>query len=333
MINRIKIVTLYKFTTLEELDDKKVLLETFCRHHSIKGLLLIAPEGFNGTLAGAGPAVDSLIAYFKSDEMFGSGFNGVELKYSHADDQPFMRLKVKIKPEIVTLRAPEADPNEQVGTYVAPKNWNALVDDPDLVMIDTRNDYEVALGTFKGALDPKTENFTEFRQYVADNLDPKKHKKIAIFCTGGIRCEKASSYMLSQGFEEVYHLKGGILQYLEDVPAEDTRWQGECFVFDDRVSVGQNLLPGNYTLCRCCRTPLSAADLEHKDYIEGIHCHHCVHKGSQKKLNRAKERQKQIELAKKRGQEHLGEGAIKAAQQNKQRTKQLKRAQRALNAK
>ena len=225
---------------------------------------------------------------------------GIDHKESYCDEDPFYRSKVKLKKEIVTIGVAGVDPNKQAGTYVNPVDWNALIADPDVLLIDTRNDYEVALGTFEGAADPGTSSFGEFPKFVGENLDPARHRKVAMFCTGGIRCEKASSYMQSQGFREVYHLKGGILKYLEEVPKEQSKWQGDCFVFDHRVAVGQGLVPSEIELCHGCRMPLDPADRFSEFYEEGVSCPKCFATLSEKSKASARERQKQIDLAKKR---------------------------------
>jgi UPF0176 protein len=312
-----KVMALYKFASLPDAETLKTPLAQFCCNRGIKGTLILAPEGINGTVAGSSEAIDALADFLFVTGPFGARLGGAEVKYSFADTAPFLRMKVRLKPEIVTLRAPEADPSKEVGTYVDPEDWNSLIEQNDVVLVDTRNDYEVGLGTFQRALDPATANFTEFKDYVAQNLDPKRDKKVAMFCTGGIRCEKASSYLLSQGFEEVFHLKGGILKYLEVVPQAESRFSGECFVFDERVSVGHGLELGNATLCRACRHPLTEADRQHADYHEGVSCPYCA--GDAAKHEAAAERQKQMDLAKSRGSSHLGDAAAEAAAKAKAR--------------
>ncbi|ODT69371.1 MAG: hypothetical protein ABS75_16805 [Pelagibacterium sp. SCN 63-23] len=319
-----KVMALYKFAALPEAEALKPALAAFCCAHGIKGTLILAPEGINGTIAGTPEAVDALADYLFVSGPFDRRLADAEVKYSFADHAPFLRMKVRVKTEIVTLRAPEADPSLRVGTYVEPEDWNALIERNDVVLVDTRNDYEVGLGTFQRALDPATSNFVEFKDYVARTLDPKRDRKVAMFCTGGIRCEKASSYLLGQGFEEVFHLKGGILKYLETVPAEESRFAGECFVFDERVSVSHGLEPGTATLCRACRHPLTAADRQHADYAEGISCPHCA--GQTVKHAAATERQRQMELARRRGGAHLGDAAAESAARGKAR-KQLRAEQ------
>lgn len=320
-----KVMALYKFADLHDPEKLQETLAGFCAAHSLKGTLILAPEGVNGTLAGTHQAIDALAAHLLGD----SRFIGAEIKYSFAATMPFLRLKVRLKPEIVTLRAPEANPALAVGTYVTPADWNALIERNDVVLVDTRNDYEVGLGTFGRALDPATKNFTQFKTFVAEKLDPARDKKVAMFCTGGIRCEKASSYLLSQGFEQVFHLKGGILGYLEQIPAEQSRWQGECFVFDERVSVGPGLALGAASLCRACRHPLTEKERTDPAYIEGIACPHCA--GDATKHAAAAERQRQIDLAKGRGGEHLGDGAARLAATAKAKKRALAEASRQRN--
>ncbi|KKB08367.1 hypothetical protein VE26_15580 [Devosia chinhatensis] len=312
-------MALYKFAALPDVEALKAPLAAFCCARAIKGTLILAPEGINGTVAGTPEAIDALADYLFAHGPFGDRLAGAEVKYSFADSAPFLRMKVRVKPEIVTLRAPQVDPNRQVGTYVEPEDWNGLIERNDVVLVDTRNDYEVGLGTFQRALDPKTANFTEFKDYVARHLDPARDKKVAMFCTGGIRCEKASSYLLSQGFEEVFHLKGGILKYLEVIPETQSRFSGECFVFDERVSVGHGLEPGHASLCRACRHPLTENDRQHEDYHEGISCPYC--KADKAKHEAAAERQRQMELARQRGHAHMGDAAGSDAERRRREKK------------
>ena len=269
---------------------------------SICGTLLLASEGINGTIAGSERGIAEMLRFIKAD----SRFSDIQTKESLSDDKPFHRLKIKLKKEIVTLGVPGVSPVNKVGTYVKPQDWNAIVDDPEIPVIDTRNDYECDIGTFKGALDPQTQSFRQFPAYVSKTLDPKKHKKVAMFCTGGIRCEKASAYMLEQGFEEVYHLQGGILKYLEEVSESDSRWEGDCFVFDHRVGVGHGLKEGDYEMCFGCRHPISPEDKAHSDFILGIQCSRCKATNSDADRARFSERQKQIALSKSRGEQHIG---------------------------
>ncbi|WEK04045.1 MAG: rhodanese-related sulfurtransferase [Candidatus Devosia phytovorans] len=324
-----KVMAIYKFADLPDAEAIQPLLAKFCCARDIKGTLILAPEGINGTVAGTVEAIDALADFLFSGDLFAGRLEGAEVKYSTATDMPFLRMKVRLKPEIVTLRAPEANPSKLVGTYVEAEHWNGLIERNDVVLLDTRNDYEVGLGTFQRALDPATKSFTEFKDYVAQNLDPARDRKVAMFCTGGIRCEKASSYLLSQGFEEVFHLRGGILKYLEVVPQEDSRFAGECFVFDDRVSVGHGLVEGDATLCRACRHPLTADDRAHQDYVEGVSCPHCA--GDVAKHQAAAERQKQMDLARKQGTAHMGDAAASVAAERKAAKKALAEASRERN--
>jgi UPF0176 protein len=237
-----KVAALYKFVALPDAAELQAPLLARCEELGVRGTLLLAREGINGTIAAEAGAIQAIIGWLHDGPLFGDRLRGMDVKYSSAEAMPFGRMKVRLKREIVTLKQPSVDPTRRVGTYVEPEDWNSLVDDPDVVVIDTRNAFEVAMGTMRGALDPGTRSFSEFPDFVARTLDPAKHPKVAMFCTGGIRCEKASSYMLAQGFKEVYHLKGGILRYLETMPENDSRWQGGCFVFDERVSLGHGLV-------------------------------------------------------------------------------------------
>lgn len=329
---KFKVAALYHFVTLDDFEELRGPIEEFCDSRDIKGTLLLAREGINGTVAGSTEAIDQLIAYLKTGNIFKNRFAGIDVKYSYSYKPPFLRMKVRLKQEIVTLRAPEANPNEQVGTYITPDKWNEIISDPDMVVIDTRNDYEVDIGTFKGALDPKTKSFTEFKDWVETNLDPAKDKKVAMFCTGGIRCEKASSYMMAHGFEEVFHLKGGILRYLEEQPEEDSLWEGGCFVFDERVAVGHDLVPQDFLLCHACRQPLSVADRADPLYELGVQCLYCADKKTEKERDRARERQKQMQLASEKGLAHIGDEATRDAERqrllkkaNKERQREMKK--------
>ncbi|MCB5188637.1 rhodanese-related sulfurtransferase [Methylobacillus caricis] len=306
-MSNIVVAALYKFASLPDYQEIQPRLLAFCNEQSIKGTLLLAEEGINGTVAGSRTAIDALLAYLRKDTRLAD----IEHKESFTDELPFYRMKVRLKKEIVTLGIPGIDPNKKVGTYVKPEDWNALISDPDVIVIDTRNDYEYGIGTFKGAIDPQTTTFRQFPDYVSKNLDPAKNKKVAMFCTGGIRCEKASSYMMEQGFEEVYHLQGGILKYLENVPPEESLWEGECFVFDQRVAVKHGLEVGDYDQCFACRHPISAADMTSGKYVKGVSCPRCYDTLSAEKRASILERQKQIDLARKRGEVHIGDDARK----------------------
>ena len=259
------------------------------------GTLLIAPEGINGTLAGSERAIQELLICLNNY----TGLLQKDVKFSYSKEKPFNRFKIRLKREIVTFNQPHVNPNLRVGTYIEPDQWNTLIEDPDVTVIDTRNKYETLIGTFKNAIDPKIDSFTEFSDYVRENLDPKKHKKIAMFCTGGIRCEKASSFMLAEGFESVFHLKGGILKYLEEIPKEQSRWQGDCYVFDRRMAVGHGLTTGHYSMCYCCGYPLSDKDKTHNLYEEGVSCAYCYEKTSFENKSNYRMRHKQLTIAQK----------------------------------
>ena len=265
------VATFYKFVSLPDFAEKREPLLSHCQAQGIKGTILLAAEGIIATIAGSREGIDSVLAFLRCDPRF----SDLEHKESYAEFQPFDRMKVRLKKEIVTLGVPEVDPNKQVGTYIDPQDWNALISDPEITVIDTRNHYEVAIGTFHGAADPKTRSFRQFPAYVQQHLDPTKHKKVAMFCTGGIRCEKASAFMLAQGFEEVYHLKGGILKYLEEVPTEESLWEGECFVFDQRIALQHGLEQGSHDMCLACGHPISEEDKNSDDYEEGESCPYC----------------------------------------------------------
>ena len=302
-MSKIIVAALYKFASLPDYEAMQPSLQSHCVAHGLCGTLLLAHEGVNGTVAGSREGVDALMRYLKLDTRLAD----IDHKESTADEMPFTRMKVKLKKEIVTIGVDGVNPNDKVGTYVEPEDWNDLISDPDVVLIDTRNGYEYDIGTFRGAIDPKTRTFREFPQYVRNHFKPEKHKKIAMFCTGGIRCEKASSLMVAQGYAQVYHLKGGILKYLEKIPAAESLWQGECFVFDQRISVGQGLKVGDYEQCFGCRHPVSPEDKTSAKYLEGISCPHCHDTLTEDQRTRFAERHKQAELARVRGDKHIGE--------------------------
>jgi UPF0176 protein len=283
------VAAFYKFVSLPDFADRQAPLLAVCQAAGVKGTILLAAEGINSTIAGTREGMDRVLEYLRSDAQL----TDLVVKESVAQKMPFARLKVRLKREIVTLGQPQADPSQQVGTYVKPQDWNALISNPDVLVIDTRNDFEVSIGTFAGAENPQTESFREFPDYVAEHCDRAQHKKVAMFCTGGIRCEKASSYMLSQGFEAVYHLEGGILNYLEEVPAEESLWEGECYVFDQRVAVTHGLAQGSYGACPSCGHPISPEDQESAKYEEGISCPHCFNDLTDDQRERFTERQKQ----------------------------------------
>ncbi|MFN3701032.1 MAG: rhodanese-related sulfurtransferase [Alphaproteobacteria bacterium] len=287
-----KIAALYKFTPIADIPAMRKAIQDFSADiDGICGSLLLAPEGVNGTIGAKSEALGQMIDFLDAQLHIRSG----ELKFSESAERPFNKFKVRPKKEMITLKRPEADPNKLVGEYVRAEDWNDLINDPEVVLVDTRNDYETKVGIFKGALDPKIKVFTEFPDWVEQNLDPQKHKKVAMFCTGGIRCEKASSYMLAHGFENVYHLKGGILQYLETIPADQSEWEGECFVFDKRVAVGHGLKEGQWTICHACREPLSEEETRHAAYEVGVSCPHCIESLTEERADMLRQRQNYYE--------------------------------------
>ncbi len=297
------VAAMYKFVRLPDYETIQPSLLDFCRTQKIKGTLLLAEEGINGTVAGSRKSIDALLEYLKSDERLET----LEHKEALSDDLPFHRMKVKLKKEIVTMGQPDIKPIESSKVRVEPKDWNNLISDPEVLVIDTRNEYEYQIGSFKNAISPDTTNFREFPDYVKQELDPKKNKKVAMFCTGGIRCEKACAYMLEQGFEEVYQLNGGILKYLEEVSEDESLWEGECFVFDSRVSVDHQLAEGSYNQCFACRRPISDEEMQSEHYIVGVSCPRCIDETTEEQRLNFAERQKQVELAEQRNQQHIGE--------------------------
>ncbi|PRY91469.1 rhodanese-related sulfurtransferase [Donghicola tyrosinivorans] len=296
------IAALYHFTRFDDPAAIQGPLKAVCEAGDVRGSLLLAREGINGTIAGPRAGIDAVIAHIRALP----GCAGLEWKEATAEKAPFPRMKVRLKKEIVTMGQPDVDPTAHVGNYVEPEDWNDLIRSPDVVTIDTRNDYEVAIGTFEGAVDPLTKSFREFPQWWEDNKERFHNKRVAMFCTGGIRCEKSTNFLLGQGVPEVYHLKGGILRYLEEMPAEDSTWQGECFVFDGRVSVGHGLQEGPHELCHACRRPILPEDMDRPEYEAGVSCHQCVDETSDSDKARFRERQKQMQLARARGETHLG---------------------------
>ena len=296
------VAALYKFVALPDYRELREPLLDACLDAGVKGTLLLATEGINGTIAGSRLAIDEVLAYLKSD----ARFNDIDHKESLDSELPFYRMKVKLKKEIVTMGRESIDPKMLVGHYVEPQDWNALITDPEVTVIDTRNHYECDIGSFEGAINPQTTTFKEMPAFVDHNLDPAKHKKVAMFCTGGIRCEKSTAYLLEQGFDEVYHLKGGILKYLEEVPVEKSLWQGECFVFDNRVAVDHDLNVGSYDQCHGCRHPITEAQKSSPHYQRGICCPLCYDQLTIGQKERFAERQKQIDLAADRNESHIG---------------------------
>ena len=323
------VAALYRFAKFPDFESLREPLQSLMVKEGVKGTLLLATEGINGTIAGSRQGIDAVIAWLESDDRF----TGIEVKESYVNNNPFYRTKVKLKKEIVTMGIEGIDPNDIVGTYVDPGDWNKLISDPEVLLLDTRNDYEVEIGTFENAVNPDTETFREFPDYVSKELDPKKQKKVAMFCTGGIRCEKSTAYLKQQGFEEVFHLKGGILNYLEQVPEEESMWQGECFVFDNRVTVNHKLEKGHYDQCHACRKPITEKDKQHANYQKGVSCHRCYGKLSEEQMKRYEARERQVSLAMQRGEVHIGSSMEeqilnrkkeKLALKNKQRSESLK---------
>ena len=299
----IVVAALYQFVKVPNYEALRMPLIEFCKSHGVRGTLLLAEEGINGTIAGPRAGIDAVAAYLGQV----GPFQNLEYKESKAKTMPFLRMKVKLKKEIVTLGALAADPTEMVGTYVSSSDWNTLISRPDVITVDTRNDYEVMIGTFKGAVNPNIKAFRDFTTYTEENLMQYKDKPVAMFCTGGIRCERSTAYFKALGFKEVYHLKGGILKYLEEIPEEQSLWEGECFVFDQRVSVRHGLELGEYGQCFGCRMPITEEEKASEHYLEGIHCHHCYDAHNDEHYQRVSERQKQIQLAKAKGRKHIGD--------------------------
>lgn len=324
-MNSYIVCALYKFVRLENYKEMRQPLFSVMESNDVKGTLLLAEEGVNGTISGPREGIDAVLSWLNADERI----HPVSFKESLHQSQPFYRTKVKLKKEIVTMGVEGIDPRETVGTYIKPKDWNALISDPDVVLVDTRNDYEIEIGTFQNAINPNTETFREFPQYVKDNLDPAKHKKVAMFCTGGIRCEKSTAYMKEQGFEEVYHLEGGILQYLEDVPKEETMWEGDCFVFDNRVAVNHDLEKSKYEQCYACRLPITAEDMQSEMFESGVSCPKCFGTHSDEQIARFREREKQVNLANERNEAHVGSDARIATKLRRQQKGAKRRARRA----
>jgi UPF0176 protein len=318
------VAALYRFAKFPDYESFREPLLEILLTHEVRGTLLLAAEGINGTIAGNKIGIDAVLTWLAKDHRFA----GIQAKESYVDENPFYRTKVKLKKEIVTMGVEAIDPTHIVGTYVVAKDWNALLADPEVLLLDTRNQYEVEIGTFENAINPKTDSFREFPEYVRNNLDPKVHKKVAMFCTGGIRCEKSTAYLKQHGFEDVFHLKGGILKYLEEQPETDTKWQGECFVFDNRVTVNHKLEKGIYDQCHACRRPILEKDKGSEFYQKGVSCHHCYDKHSKQQIKRYAERERQMQLAAQRSEVHIGapmEATIERGRQEKLRFKQEQR--------
>lgn len=303
-MKKLTVIAFYKFVDLPDFESLREPLKKFCLEHNIRGSILLAKEGINSTMSGTNENIYSFLEFLKKDKRF----EDLEYKESYAiNEHPFRRMKVLLKKEIVNLGMPEINPNNKVGTYLDSEEWNRVISDPEVILIDTRNDFEFQVGTFKNAINPKTNSFNEFPEYVEKNLDPEKDKKVAMFCTGGIRCEKATSFMLEKGFKEVYHLKGGILKYLEEMQEEESLWEGECFVFDNRVGIKHQLEIGEYQLCHSCGYPNSPEERKSEKYEEGVFCPHCFDEIDEEKLASRRERAKQVALARQRNKIHIGQ--------------------------
>lgn len=297
------VAALYHFARLPDFREWRAPLTALCEQHSLLGTLLLAEEGINGTVAGSRSGVDALLAHLRADPRMADLVH----KESRAAQPPFRRLKVRLKKEIVSMGVPGTDPNHLKGSYLDADDWNRVINDPDVLVIDTRNEYEIAAGSFPGAVDPKTRSFREFPAFVDRALKGREDQPVAMFCTGGIRCEKSTAYLKSLGFRQVYHLRGGILNYLDTVKPEDNQWQGECFVFDERVSVDRHLAPGRLDLCRACRRPLTQAQKDSPDYEPAVSCPQCIGEYSEAQRQRFRERKRQVDLADARGERHLGQ--------------------------
>ncbi len=321
--SRIVVCALYHFVALDDYPSLQQPLLALMKAQGVKGTLLLAAEGINGTIAGSRAGIDAVLAWLQSDPRLA----GLDHKESFDDSMPFYRAKVKLKKEIVTMGVPGIDPRRTVGTHVKARDWNALISDPDVLLIDTRNAYEVEIGSFRNAVNPHTGSFREFPEYVQNNLLPYRNRKIAMFCTGGIRCEKSTAYLKENGFGEVYHLEGGILKYLEEVPESESLWEGECFVFDNRVAVNHALQKGDYDQCHACRLPITEADKRSDKYEKGVSCPRCFDKKTPEQKAAFKERQRQIELARQRGEEHLGSGVTETISRRKADKQKLKAEQ------
>lgn len=295
-------VAFYKFVELQDYAELKPPLLACCQDNDVQGTILLATEGINGAIAGLPHNIHAVLDFLREDPRFAD----LAPKESWSEKRPFYRMKVRLKKEIIKMGVPDIDPTQTVGEYVKPEDWNQLLADPDVVVIDVRNDYEVAIGTFKGAINPNTKSFSELPEWLQEQAELQKKPKVAMFCTGGIRCEKSTALLRHEGFEDVFHLQGGILSYLEKVPEDESQWQGDCFVFDERVAVGHGLKPGRYQLCRACRTPISLEDMESEHYVPGQSCPHCYGTKTEEQKQRFAERQRQIELAKQRNQVHIG---------------------------
>jgi UPF0176 protein len=318
------VAAMYRFVRLEDFEALRGPFHKIMMDNSVRGTLLLAREGINGTIAGSREGIDAVIEWIRSDARLAP----VEIKQSLTDENPFYRTKVKLKSEIVTMGVEDIDPCHIVGTYIKPQDWNALISDPQVLLIDTRNHYEYQIGTFERAINPETDAFREFPDFVQQNLDPARHKKVAMFCTGGIRCEKSTAFLKQNGFAEVYHLQGGILKYLEEIPEEQSLWRGECFVFDNRVTVNHSLERGTYDQCHACRMPITDHEKKSEHYRPGVSCPHCFDRHSQEKVERFAERERQMQLARERGETHIGEPMSMVIQERRREKIAAKNAQR-----
>lgn len=321
------IVAFYKFVSLPDFEQRRRPLLSLCETNAIKGTILLAHEGINATIAGRREGIETVLNTLQTDSKIGS----LKVKYSNAGEMPFYRMKVRLKTEIVRLGRPDINPGDQVGEYVQPEDWNELISDPNVTLVDTRNDYEIEIGTFEGAQSPGTKSFRDFPEYVEKQLSDKKDKPVAMFCTGGIRCEKSTSLLLKNGFQKVYHLDGGILNYLEKVDPAESLWKGDCFVFDNRVTVDHNLEPGDYDMCHACRHAISEKDKESPHYIEGISCPYCHDSLSEDQRERASQRQKQIEISKKLDRKHIGMSSTERAIWRQEKLEAKRSADRSRN--
>ena len=298
-----KVVSFYRFLELQGPRQFRDALQALCEEHGLLGTVLVATEGFNGTVAGQQASIEAVFAWMKE---YLSLDETIDARWTESDATPFRRMRVRLKREIVTLGRPDILPHKNVGTHVPPQEWNELIADPNVLVIDTRNHYEVEVGTFPRAIDPGTDSFRQFPRFAHELAESSKDRPLAMFCTGGIRCEKATALMLELGFEEVYHLQGGILNYLTEIPEDKNRWNGECFVFDTRVAVDRDLAEGGYVQCHACRRPLSTEELKSPDYREGVSCPRCINELDSERAERLEERRKQVALAKQRGDKHIG---------------------------
>ena len=321
---KVVISTFYQFAALPDFRSLREPLHEDLLRNDVRGTVLLAAEGINGTVAGSRKGIDAVLAGIRTD----SRLRNLRTRESRSEENPFYRTRVKLKKEIVTMGEPDIDPRFMAGAYVSPEQWNELIDDPEVLVVDTRNRYEVQIGSFENAVNPETDSFREFPEYVRKHLDSGKHRKIAMFCTGGIRCEKSTAYLKQQGFDEVYHLQGGILNYLESVPPEASRWRGECFVFDNRVTVDHGLEPGSYDQCHACRMPISDQDKQSPHFEKGVSCPHCHDRQTKERAERFAERQRQVDIARERGEQHIGQDMDGLMHKRRKEKLRHKKAQR-----